>query len=239
MLKDKLPIFLINTLLLCIPLSALTDGQNDGQRNKYTCCAWAGGTFFPVVLLCQFLALAGKRFWFYILLMQSTIQFWCCVSFLVLAGNSFWCCVRTQCTIKLCGCVSFLVVAGNNSQNENMFLQKNLIGSFYCDPLLIGFHYFTETTLQPRYVSCKIQTFYYCISLSCIVQIYILTIPIFSQKYQGLSVLVEIGEKLQYSFKETALQSQQYLKNIKSFYSLRVTIGFSNISRTFCASRNQ
>jgi hypothetical protein len=21
---------------------------------KYTCCAWAGGTFFPVVLLCQF-----------------------------------------------------------------------------------------------------------------------------------------------------------------------------------------
>ena len=24
------------------------------RRNKYTCCAWAGGTFFPVVLLCQF-----------------------------------------------------------------------------------------------------------------------------------------------------------------------------------------
>jgi hypothetical protein len=30
--------------------------------------------------------------------------------------------------IQLCGCVSFLVVAGNNSQNENTFLQKNLIG---------------------------------------------------------------------------------------------------------------
>ncbi len=28
---------------------------------------WAGGTFFPVVLLCQFLVLAGNRFWFYIL----------------------------------------------------------------------------------------------------------------------------------------------------------------------------
>jgi hypothetical protein len=35
----------------------------------YTCCAWAGGAFFPVVLLCQFLVLAGNWFWFYILLM--------------------------------------------------------------------------------------------------------------------------------------------------------------------------
>ncbi len=34
MLKEKLPIFLINTLLLYIPLLALTDGQNDGQRNE-------------------------------------------------------------------------------------------------------------------------------------------------------------------------------------------------------------
>ncbi len=32
------------TLLLHIPLLALTDGQNDGWRNKYTRCAWAGGT---------------------------------------------------------------------------------------------------------------------------------------------------------------------------------------------------
>jgi hypothetical protein len=35
--------------------------------NPYTRFAWAGGTFFPVVLLCQFLVLAGNRFWFYIL----------------------------------------------------------------------------------------------------------------------------------------------------------------------------
>jgi hypothetical protein len=34
----------------------------------YTCCAWAGGTLFPVMLLCQFLVLAGNRFGFYILL---------------------------------------------------------------------------------------------------------------------------------------------------------------------------
>ncbi len=66
-LKEKVPIFLINTLLLHIPLLALTDGQNDRRRNKYTRCTWAGGTFFPVVLLCQFLVLAGNRFWFYIL----------------------------------------------------------------------------------------------------------------------------------------------------------------------------
>ncbi len=72
-LKEKLPIFLINTLLLHIPLLALTDRQNyrgmELQRNKYTRFAWAGGTFSPVVLLCQFFVLAGNRFWFYILLM--------------------------------------------------------------------------------------------------------------------------------------------------------------------------
>jgi hypothetical protein len=67
-LKEKLPIFLINTLLLHIPFLALTDGQNDRQRNDDTCCASAGGTFFPVVLLCQFLVLVGNRFWFYILM---------------------------------------------------------------------------------------------------------------------------------------------------------------------------
>jgi hypothetical protein len=44
MLKEKLPFVLINALLLHIPLLALTDGQTDRQRDKYTCCAWAGGT---------------------------------------------------------------------------------------------------------------------------------------------------------------------------------------------------
>jgi hypothetical protein len=38
----------------------------------YTRCAWAGGTFFPVV--CQFLVLAGNRFWFYVLLMYFRIE---------------------------------------------------------------------------------------------------------------------------------------------------------------------
>jgi hypothetical protein len=42
--------------------------------------------------------------------------------------------------------------------------------------------------------SHEIQTFYYCISLSCIVLIYSLTVMIISQKYQELSVQVEISE---------------------------------------------
>ncbi len=50
-------------------LLALTDGQNHRRRVKYTRFVWAGGTFFPIVLLCQFSVLAGNRFWFYILLM--------------------------------------------------------------------------------------------------------------------------------------------------------------------------
>ncbi len=65
-LYEIVPIFLINTLLLYIPLIDLTHRQNDWQRNKYTRCAWAGGTFFPVALLCQFFVLVGNRFWFYI-----------------------------------------------------------------------------------------------------------------------------------------------------------------------------
>jgi hypothetical protein len=34
MLKEKLPYVLLNTLLLHIPLLALADGWNDGQRNQ-------------------------------------------------------------------------------------------------------------------------------------------------------------------------------------------------------------
>ena len=51
--------------------------------------------------------------------------------------------------------------------------------------MLIGFHYFTEATQYPRYTSHKIQTLCYCVSLSCIVWIYNLTVTIISQKYQG------------------------------------------------------
>ncbi len=99
--ERKLPIFLINTLLLHIPLLALTDRQNyrgmELQRNEYTRYAWAGGTFCPVVLLCQFLVLAGNRF----LVLHTTyvlrVPYSCGVVlvFLVLVGNCFLCYVRT------------------------------------------------------------------------------------------------------------------------------------------------
>ncbi len=76
---------LVRFTLFYSTLLALTDRKTDGRRNKYTRFAWAGGTcphvaraggtFFPVVLLCQFLVLAGNRFWLYILLCTwSTIQ---------------------------------------------------------------------------------------------------------------------------------------------------------------------
>jgi hypothetical protein len=81
-------------------LLTLMGGQKDGQRNKYTRYAWAGGTFFPVVLLCQYLVLVGNRFWFYILhihMYSEYIHYSCGVVlvFFNLAGNSFWCYVRT------------------------------------------------------------------------------------------------------------------------------------------------
>ncbi len=73
----------------------------------------------------------------YYLCTQGIVPYSCGVVlvFLVLTGNSFWCYVRTQCTIQLCGCVSSLVMVGNSSQNENTFLQKNLIGLLFYDPL--------------------------------------------------------------------------------------------------------
>ena len=89
---------LVRFTLFYSTLLTLTDGRNDRQRNKYTCCAWAGGTFFPVVLLCQFLVLAANRFWFYLLCTYVLrVQYSCGVVlvFLVLARNSCWCYVRT------------------------------------------------------------------------------------------------------------------------------------------------
>jgi hypothetical protein len=67
MLKDKLPVFLINTHLLHIPLLALTHRKNDIETNTLAAHG-LGELFFPVVLMCQFLVLAGNSFWFYILM---------------------------------------------------------------------------------------------------------------------------------------------------------------------------
>ncbi len=50
---------LVRFTLFYSTLFTLTDGQKDRQRNKYTRFAWAGGTFFPIVLLCC------VSFWFW------------------------------------------------------------------------------------------------------------------------------------------------------------------------------
>ena len=111
---------MINTLLLYPSLNPhrWTDGQRNDTRFAWaggTCprFAWAGGTFFPVVLLCQFWFWREIGFgctYYYVL----GVPYSCGVVlvFLVLAGNSFWCYVRTQYTIQLCDCVSFFAVAG-------------------------------------------------------------------------------------------------------------------------------
>ncbi len=114
--------------------------------------------------------------------------------------------------------------------------------------MLIGFLYFTETTCQPRYVYHKIQTFYYCVSLSCIVQIYNLTVTIVFQKYiqtflckQKLVNDRSIPSKQHPcnhdSFSKilrpsTALQSRSFLKNIKSFLCKQKIVNTCSIPST-------
>jgi hypothetical protein len=84
--KHSFTLSFSNTLFYSISLSRplLTDGQKNRQRDKYTRCAWAGGTFF---------------------------QLCCCVSFLVVARNSFRCYLPTIPVVVLC---HFLVAAGNS-----------------------------------------------------------------------------------------------------------------------------
>ncbi len=69
------------------------------------------------MVLCQFLVLAGNRFWFYIL-MYLEYKYSCGV---VLAFW-FW--------QEIVFGVTYVL-----SQNENTFLQKNLIRLLYYDPL--------------------------------------------------------------------------------------------------------
>ncbi len=89
MLKEKLLIILINTLLLYIPLLALTDGQNYRETNTLA----TRGLEEPFFQLC-----CCVSFWFcreigfcftYYLCNQSTIHLWCCVKFFKSGGKQF------------------------------------------------------------------------------------------------------------------------------------------------------
>ncbi len=55
MLKEKLPFVLINTLLLQIPLLALTDRQNDGQRPNTLAAHELEDLFFQLCCCASFL----------------------------------------------------------------------------------------------------------------------------------------------------------------------------------------
>ncbi len=114
-----------------------TEWRTEKQNTFF---AWAGGTFFPVVLLCQFLVLAGNRFWYFILLCTlSIIQLWCCVSFFGSGGKKFLV-LRTyleyNTVVRLCnffccgGKVNFVRIF---LFNPNFLLFLILVGnSFWC-----------------------------------------------------------------------------------------------------------
>ena len=77
---------------------ALTHRQNHRWRNEYTRFAWAGGTFFPFQLCCC----VSFLFWWeigcgctYYYVLRVPYSCGVVLVFLVLAGNSFWCYVRT------------------------------------------------------------------------------------------------------------------------------------------------
>ncbi len=57
---------LVRLTLFYSTLLALTDRQNYGETNTLA-ARGLEGTFSRVVLLCQFLVLAGNRFWYYLL----------------------------------------------------------------------------------------------------------------------------------------------------------------------------
>ncbi len=94
-LKEKLPIFLINTLLLYIPLLALTDRQNHRETNTLASC----GLEEPFFQLCCCVSfLFGQKIGFgftYYYVLRVPYSCGVVLVFFVLAGNSFWCYVHT------------------------------------------------------------------------------------------------------------------------------------------------
>ncbi len=133
MLIEKSPIFLVNTLLLFCshqhsftPYPSLSPyWRTDRITDRGTNTLGARGLeelFFQLCCcLCQFLVLAGNRFWFYILtyLEYNTVVALCEVFWFwreIVFGVTYVLSVQYSCAV-----VSLLVVAGNSSQNENTF----------------------------------------------------------------------------------------------------------------------
>ncbi len=88
------------------------------------------------MVLCQFFVLAGNRFWIYILMYLEykyscgvVLVFW--FSQEIVFGVTYVLSVQYSCAVVSV----FWLWPGHRSQNENTFLQKNLIGLLYYDPL--------------------------------------------------------------------------------------------------------
>ncbi len=130
--------------------------------SRYTRFAWAGGTFSPVVLLCQFSVLAGNRFWFYILLMYlgyHTIQLWCCVSFFGSGGKQFLV-LRTYLVFNTVVQLYQFFCCGGKVNCEHRQSHVDFLKNDYSVSL------FSRNNSLAKNISCKIQTFSYYISLS-------------------------------------------------------------------------
>ncbi len=160
--KEKIPFVFINTLLLHIPCLAFTCRWNDVQRNEYTHCAWAGGTFFPVVPY---------------------------VSFFFVVGNSFRCYLPTIPVVPLClvAQISFLVVAGKHFR---CYLLTNHTSCAVVPVFLLQQEIVFGCTVSKKDS--------YLISFrergSIYLSLYCLTVIIVTQKYQELSLQIEISE---------------------------------------------
>ncbi len=88
------------------------------------------------------------------------VQYSCGV---VLVFWSWWEIVFGVCTYLVYNtvvrCVSFLVVVGNRSQNENTFLQKNLIGLLFSITVYLFLVLYRFTSLQSLSFLKNIKTF--------------------------------------------------------------------------------
>ncbi len=160
--------FLINTLLLYILLLALTDRQNYGQTDRQSNTLAARGLEELFFQLC-----CCVRFWFqreigfglhtYVL----RVPYSCGVVsvFVLLVGNSFWYIHTYHTVVMLCQFfwfwreIVFVVTYVHSVQYSCavVFLKNDYSVTLF----------FRETTRQPKYISHKIRTFQFYISLSC------------------------------------------------------------------------
>jgi hypothetical protein len=109
-----------------------TDRQTDRETNTLAAHGLEEPIFQLCCMLCQFLVLVEKGFGLHTHVLS--VQYSCGVVLVfsvrreIVFGVTYILSVQYSC----CAVVSiFLVVAGNSSQNEDTFLQKNLIGLLY------------------------------------------------------------------------------------------------------------